>query len=523
MKNLNRAHLSVVVIGSMLFAMGCTHDDATETPTPLPPLSQQVRVQVAYDATNVAFKFTWKSQQKIYPAGQGNVGRNYPGHFHDLLKHDGTLFNRLPAGERMDEDRVTFMIDKFDAGIANFAAAGCAITCHYGPGGLGTFNANKHLLTPDKLDFWHWRGGRSGPMDYAEDTYLDQTARQRDAAGTPPSKFTRTGGDRLREDQPAFAAGFTEDPVLVNRFPRFVFNKGKTVGGFTIPKYFIADESNNVVTNPYVGLPGIKDITKNRSLIVVYQDRSFDPVDKVNALDLAYLVWVGYDITTQLPAHLRPGNEAYDDAAFTVWKNWWAAETGIAATPGVAAAENAAKAKLTEVYNEWTGAGNNAMVARSVGFIYNSDQHSVTSERAYDAVKNEWTVILKRKLASSSENDADLSGLPTGTKYAFSFAMHDSGSGAVTHDISIPHVISKDAPANPAIDIQAVSVTNVDNTDWSRIPASDSQWVKQALMPKYTWDWLKSGAHPGAGSTGTTNCVTCHTGTNSLTNSAVLQ
>ena len=483
-------------------------------------LTKQVRVQVAYDATSVAFRFSWKSQKKIYPIGQANVGQNYPGQFHEPLKHDGTSFNRLPSGQRMEEDRVTFMIDKFDGGIANFAAAGCAITCHSGAGGLGTFNDPKHLLTNDKLDFWHWRGSRSAPMGYAEDTFLDQDDRQRDAAGTPPSKFTRAGGDRLREDQAAFGAGFTEDPVLVDRFPRFVFNKGKNVDGFTIPSYFLADESNNVVTNPYIGLPGIKDVTNNRSLIVVYQDRTFDPVDKVNALDLGYLVWVGYNITTQLPAHLQFGNDAYDDAAFTVWKNWWATESGVAATPDVTAAANAANAKLAEVHAEWTAASKNAMVLRGVGFIYNSDQHDITSTRFYDVAKNEWTVILKRQLASSSANDTDLSGLPGGTKYSFSFAMHDAGAAAVSHDISTSYIVAKDAGENT---IQAVSVSNVNNANWSIVPIMETNWVKQTLMPKYTWDWLKSGDHAGAGSTGTTNCVTCHTGSNSLTTTNILQ
>jgi len=498
--------MSLLVAGSMMmYLSGCTHDDADEQPTNLPPLEKQVRVQVAYDATNVAFNFTWKSQGKKYPEGQANVGQKYPGQFHDILQHNGTSFAQAASTARLQEDRVTFMIDKFDAGIANFALAGCAITCHAGPGGVG-FNAEKHLLTNDKLDFWHWRGHRGGPGGYAEDTYVDQTARQRDAAGTPPSKFTRSGGDRFREDQAAFAAG-TADPVLVDRLPRFVFNKGKNVGG-VIPRYFIANGST-LVTNQYTGLPAIKDVTKNTSLLVVYQDRTFDPVDKVNALDLGYLVWVGYNIATQLPAHLQPGNAAYDDAAFTVWKNWWAVESGIAATPDVAAASTAAKAKLTEVHTEWTGSDKKAMIARGVGFIYNSDQHDITSTRSYDAVKNEWTVTLYRKLASSSANDTDLSGLPGGTKYAFSFAMHDTGAGSETHDISLPLVVSKEASA----DIQATSVTDVKSADWSKIAAFDTHWVKQALMPKYTWDYLKEGAHGGKNSVGTTPCTTCHTTT----------
>lgn len=492
--------MSLLVAGSMMmYLSGCTHDDAAEQPTSLPPLEKQVRVQVAYDATNVAFHFTWKSQKKLYPTGKANTGKNYPGHFHDLLVHNGTIFNRFPEADRLQEDRVTFMIDKFDAGIPNFALAGCAMACHAGAT-PGTFTSHNINAAGQILDHWHWRGHRSGPMGYAEDVNVT-TSRQMDNVGTPPSKFMRASGDRLREDQAALT-GTSANNVVVKGFPRFVFNKGKAVGGFTIPKYFIVDESGVVLTDALTGIPFIKDVSKNRSLLVVFQDKTFDPVDKVNSLDLAYLVYKADGSIDQLPPHLREGNAAYDATAFNTWKNFWDAETS-----NISQAN--ALTKLTEIHDEWVASGNKAMIARSVGYIYNSDQHNVTSDRAYDAVKNEWTVTLYRKLASSSPNDADLSGLPGGTKYAFSFAMHDSGAGSQTHDISMPYVVSKDASA----DIQAASVTDVNTVDWSKIAALDTHWVKQALMPKYTWDYLKLGAHGGATSVGTAPCATCHTAT----------
>lgn len=498
------ALISIGIVSMLMNLVGCTLDN--ENPPPqLDPLTKQVRVQVAYDASEVAFKFVWKSQPKLYPAGQANVGQRYPGHFHDLLKHNGTKFDRLVSGSRMDEDRVTFFIDKFEGGIANFATAGCAITCHTGM-------TDKHLLTADVLDHWHWRGGRSGPMGYAEDANLNNAARQRDDQGTSPSKFMRAAGDRFREDQAALTGTSTND-VVVKGFPRFVFNKGKVVNGFTVPKYFIANESGAAVTNPYTGLPQIKDLSKNRSLLVVYQDNSFDPVDKVNALDLAYLVYMADGSIDQLPAHLRDGNPAYDAAAFNTWKTFWDNQTG-----NISQAN--AVAKLAEIHQEWVDAGNNAMIARSVGFIYNSDQHDVWSERSYDETRNEWTVILYRNLNTSSTKDADLSGLPTGTKYAFSFAMHDAGGGSETHDISLPLSISNAEGS----DIKAVAVTDVKAVNWNTVPNYDTHWVKQALMPQYTWDFLKLGAHPGASAVGTTNCITCHTGTTApvLTNSSPL-
>jgi hypothetical protein len=497
MKRITLISITLLLLAS--FLTFCTHDDEDIGTPKLAPLTDQVRVQVAYDATDVAFKFTWKSQKKLMPATFANAGQNYPGHFHDMLKHDGTKFDRLPSGQRMEEDRVSLMIDKYDGGIQGFAKAGCAISCHDGM-------ASHNLLTDDVLDHWHWRGARSGPMGYAEDAAVNNVERIRDNTGTPPSKFMRSAGDRLREDQIALSG--TAHPVLVDGFPRFVFNKGKVMSGnFTIPRYFLANASGTVVTDPYTGLPQIKDLSVNRSLLVVYQDLAFDPTDKVNSLDLAYLVWVATNEVTQLPAHLQDVNSA----DFNAWKAYWAAQTGITAAA-------AATAKLDDVHQEWVASGKNAMVTRSVGFIYNSDQHDVTSESSYDANRNEWTVILKRRLATGSNRDADLSGLPNGAKYTFSFAMHDSGGGSISHDISLPLVLSKDA----GFDLQAKRVNDVNDADWNTVLAHDTHWVKQSAMPRFSYEWLLSSAHPGAAVLGSTNCITCHKDNSSLLNKNVI-
>lgn len=492
----------LAVCFSILFiSVYCTHDDQVDDVL-IKELTDQVRVQVAYDASHVVFKYVWKSQNKKSPSGGGNVGFKYPGQFHDFLKHDGTSFNRLPDGSRIDEDRVSFMIDKQEGGIVNFAKAGCAISCHAGM-------ASHYLESNDILDHWHWRGGRSGPMGYAEDAAVNNVERIRDAVGTPPSKFTRSGGDRLREDQGALSGA--GHPVLEEGFPRFVFNKGKVLGGFTIPSYFVVSESGSVITNPYLEIPLVKVLMPNRSLLVVYQDKSFDPVDKVNALDISYLLYVALSSTAHLPAHLQDESSA----DFILWKNHWASETGISATD-----DATALAKLDEIHAEWVASGKNAMVTRSVGFIYNSDQHDITSTSSYNIARNEWTVILKRKLNTSSINDVDLTGLQGGTKYTMSFAMHDAGGGSATHDISMPYTLSSEAGA----DIRAASVSNVDNINWNLIPFFDTHWVKRSVMfPSFRYSWLTSTSHPGAGMINVNSCSSCHNSSNrSLLNDAVI-
>jgi hypothetical protein len=90
--------------------------------------------------------------------------------------------------------------------------------------------------------------------------------------------------------------------------------------------------------------------------------------------------------------------------------------------------------------------------------------------------------------------------------------MHDSGAGSETHDISLPYEISN----NDDADIQAKQVSSLANVDWNAIPALDTYWVKQAVMPRFTDDWLRSGAHPGSGSIESTKCLTCHTESNNV-------
>ncbi|MBW6534963.1 MAG: hypothetical protein K0B11_08140 [Mariniphaga sp.] len=469
---------------------------------PIPPLETQARVQVAFDDYEVAFKFTWKSQQKKMPAGFASEGQNYPGQFHDILKHNGTKFDRLPSGERLEEDRITFMIDKYESEIPFFGKAGCAVSCH-------AEMTSHHLLSDNILDHWHWRGGRSGPMGYAEDAAVNNVGRIRDNLGTPPTKFIRSGGDRLREDQAALAG--SAHPVLSDGLPRFVFNKGKLLpGNYVVPSYFLTNSGNQIITDPYTGIPAVKDVSKNRSLMVVYQDPWFDNENKVNALDLAYLVWAATSEVGHLPAHLQDTGTP----DFTVWKNFWASQSGISPDDSAAAL-----AKLDDVHAEWVASDKNAMVTRSVGFIYSSDQHDISSTRSYDTARNEWSVVLTRRLTTGSNRDADLSDLENGTPYTIAFAMHDEGGGEITHNRALPVTISTD---DDVADLLAKKVNYLGGVNWREIPAYDTYWVDQSHTANFNYEFLTGSQHPGSGSLATMNCVDCHNNENSLLTSGLL-
>ncbi len=452
------------------------------------PQEAQLRVQVLYDADNVAFRYAWKSMKKTLPEGYANNGLVYPGHFHDMLKHNGTKFDRLPSDARMQEDRVTFMIDEYDGSVAGFNNATCAMTCHDGM-------ASHNLTNPGTIDHWHWRGGRIGPAGYAEDAAVSEVERIRDNVGTPPSKFLRSGGDRLRENQAAL--GGTGHEVLEDGLPRFVFNKGKEIGDYTVPNYFISSTSGSVIEDPYTELPLITDLSANRSLLVVYQNEDFDALDKVNAIDLGYLVYVATASVAHLPAHLQDPAED----AFTFWSDYWANQLGIEA-----ADEAAALAILDAVHAEWLASGENAMVARSVGFIYESDQHDITAMRAFDEATGEWSVVMYRKLSTGSDRDVDLVGLPSGIKYAFSVAMHDVGGAAISHDMSMPLTLSNEE----GTDVVAMMVSDVKNVSWANYPAYDAYYVKRDFFGKWTEEWLDGSSHFGAGSLDTQRCIECH-------------
>ncbi len=479
-----------------------TEPEPTPTPTPTSGFSEQLSpgdlvVRAAFDEEMVAFRVSWGSHAKTLPTGQASAGQVYPGHFHDLLRHDGTKFDQLPSATRLQEDRVSFMIEDPGRPADGFGAAGCYMACHADM----KSGADHHVIEPSTfLDHIHWRGGRSGPMGYAEDAWVSPTGRERDAAGTPPSAWLRAAGDRLREDQGALSN--TQHP-LAEGMPRFVFNKGKSLpDSFAVPHFFIADLDGALVTDPWVELPQIHDLTDNRSLLVVFQDRGFDPIDKVNAVDVGYLVYVAAGGTLHLPAHLQTAGTP----AFLTWTSFWEADLGIAANPSERAAAAAAEDMLTEIHTEWdVESGRQALVTRSVGFVYDSDQHDVTTLRRFDTDQGTWIVTLFRKLSTERINDTDLTGLKSGSSYSLAFALHDVGGGANSHHISFPYKLGSGSEN----DIQANQVVDVASTDWSVIPA----FATRVFQPggQVTLDELKNpDLHPGASRVGTRPCQNCH-------------
>jgi hypothetical protein len=487
-------------------------DPVVEDPVIEPAVKNpgDIQVQVAYDADMVAFRFMWKGHEKSFPINAANNGQVYPGQFHDLLQFNGTAFVREGDEEqRFNEDRVSFMLEDPTRAVPGFDKSGCYVSCH---AGMASHRLSTTLPVPQDdpvrfLDMWHWRGQRSGPMGYAEDTWVSNVQRERDARSSAAPAFFGTS-DNLRQDQGALANTNSVNDGL----PRFVFNKGKEMpGGFVIPGFFLTLADGTVITEPFAQAPLLQDVANNRTLLVVYQDRTFDPVDKVNAIDLGYLVYVALDRTNQLPAHLRDESSA----AFAAWTAFWAQELGIAAEPRNAAVAAAAEARLADIRQELTNSGN-AAITRSVALIYPSDQHDIATVRSFDATHGVWTVTMYRKLNTGNPNDTSLAGLAGGTVYNLGFAIHDIGDAHESHHISLPYKLGN---AASTAEIKAVSVAGVEVADWSQIDglltrvfaADEAMLGTNAELVTYTE--LKDFAkHPGAGSTGAIRCQDCHNG-----------
>jgi len=482
------------LVGGVLFLPGCTSstgpgDDDDDI---LPPGPAQVEIQAAYDQTDVAIRVSWISRGKNFPSALAGAARIFPGQYHDLLSHDGTRFTQSSDADRLQEDRVNLMIMNGQTASASFSNSGCYSTCHSGM-------ASHRTTTGEVVDLWHWRGGRTGPMGYAEDTGIDGTGRIRDGQGAPTSVWTRSAGDRIREDQAALAG--TGHPTAEG-LPRFVFNKGKMMpGGFQIPRYFLWTDAGGVMLNAVQEVPTVKTVAVNRSLLVAYQDRGFDPVDKVNAIDVGYLVHVATGATAHLPSHLRTAGTA----AYVSWTAFWSAELGVAL-----GASAQAEAVLAAIQAERTAAGGKGMVARSVGFIYPSSQHNISSTHAFDAASNKWSVILYRKLNTGDLQDVNLAGLGTGQNFVLGLAVHDQGAGSESHDITVPYTLGIGASA----DIRAVSVPNVRSVSWATHPSLSQRFISRQYVeigdPWTLQTLLNPATHKGSGFVNVLRCQACH-------------
>lgn len=181
---------SVLFVGGLLASWG-THgtgvianDPARNISIP-DTLTVPLQVQAAYNDTTMFFRYRWPADS--------------PGIFHDVLVYEGSSWvtkgQAVPGSnpDGLHEDRVAMMLD--DGSVPEFQHYGGYIAIGAGLAGLtdeAPEEVTKYLpatrnrlgdwedLADDDtqarlreagyfLDLWHWRGGRSNPLAYADD------------------------------------------------------------------------------------------------------------------------------------------------------------------------------------------------------------------------------------------------------------------------------------------------------------------------------------------------------------------
>lgn len=440
-----------------------------------------VGIPSAAQAAEIGLQFQWKSS------------KSFGGHFHDIVRFSssgdsisGGSWARMPSADRFNEDRVAIMIEDPQRPIPGFAKWGCYMSCHTDMNNMPAATVDaRHYFAPREgelagafgSDMWHWRGGRSGPMGYAEDTWVKtdeygvgSQGRQRDA-GVSPTNWLNSSGDRFNADQNwGGAIAWNGVPL-----PRFVFNPAKT----SFNNYFLGQDGEAftstanlfALTNPAY-----------RSQLVIFQDYSFDPVDKVNSIDVNYLLY-------------KAGAIAKPDYTGD-WEAFWSAQLPHIVTEADAATE------LDKILAQMK---NGVMVTRNVGLIFESSAHDITSryniEYGPDGAK--WTVTLFRSLSGGAD-DVDLNQLLKGQLYNMAFAVHDVNRGDNSHHISQTLTLGTNGS-----DLTAVPVAQVRSADWSAVPATNVGVYQPGQVGLQTLQ--DPSQHDGAfGLSSGLSCGNCH-------------
>lgn len=370
-------------------------------------------VRVARDPERIAMQFHWRSN------------KNYPGILHDIrqLDDDGEwsrpMANISPdSPTRVNEDRIALIweTETSDRAISNQSRVfGCFQSCHSdmnrmpdNTGDAGHYIVNSLVSPGDyQADMWHWRGARSGPMGFAEDTWIsaelledpNSAGRQRDANSVGPDGNRL----RLRENQ-----GFnSEYDVVVQgqtrtiKLPTWVYDPHLN-SGF----YFFND--------------GLRLITESQIGNLWY----FNSIERMAAGELQHGLIVLGPRANAIRVSELDQNRLNEVAA-------QALAGGIINTPFL--------------NDDFTG---------------DSDQHDIRAIRQFE--NGYWTVTMIRDLNTGSEFDIDLSDIAN-REYTFGVAVHDQNDGERSHNISVPLTLGGDIV--PAV------VDDVDNVSWMSLPA----------------------------------------------------
>ncbi|MDT8322195.1 MAG: ethylbenzene dehydrogenase-related protein [Xanthomonadales bacterium] len=395
-------------------------------------------VRAARDQNRIAMQFQWRSN------------KNYPGILHDLRSLDESGSWSAPVSNisrdsvtRVNEDRIAliFQAETDDRILSdrtrNF---GCFMACHEDMDRMpkATGDATHYIINPlvapgtYQADMWHWRGARSGPMGFAEDTWVsaelledpDSQGRQRDANSIGPN------GERwrLRENQ-SFS---NEVEVVIDgqqrmiQLPDLVYNPALNSG------FYFLNDGSRLITEDRIG-----DLW------------AFNTIESMEAGELQHaLIPIGPRANALFVADLD------QDA-------------------------------LNEVARQALAGGVVTRVRLNDDFTGDSDQHDVRSMRSFES--GFWTVTMVRELSTGSAADIDLSTIEQ-RNYSFGVAVHDSNNGGRSHQVSVPLRVGLDGDIVPAV------VDKVEDVDWLSLPAFSTVLFKPGDM-SFEWLQDKTNGH----------------------------
>lgn len=131
-----------------------------------------------------------------------------------------------------------------------FVAKGCMSVCHAGE---GKPYGNKYTRDAgERLDLWHWKGVRTGPVGQVDDQYVDNTRYDKDKAP-----------EAGRHSDPKTGGGYTDNISEDKRGPKFTLKGHRTSPPYWIldsekdplddSKYQAGDEVPGIIVAPFSG------------------------------------------------------------------------------------------------------------------------------------------------------------------------------------------------------------------------------------------------------------------------------
>ena len=421
----------------------------------------QLAVRAVQDGNEVALQLSWDTNKNYFGLVRGIRALNDAGAWVTPVANiDRDRPNLL------EEDRVAVIFGV--EGSVESKHFGCFQSCHSDMNRMpdATEDARHYVLSSDpavigsyQSDMWHWRGSRSAPMGYAEDTWVRAHAFGTGAQGR---RRDATGPDgRLREDQ-ALNTPYTvtvSGQTRTINLPQYVYNPEVNSG------FYFLNDGFRLITPAKIG---------NLLNALTFENMEAGQIQHALILNgpLANALAVADMSQEELNA--------------------------VAAQAVVGGMIN-----IPYLQDDLSG---------------ESDQHDVRSIREY--AHGRVTVTMIRKLDTGQQFDVDLSELAM-RNYYMGVGVHDSNDSGRSHHVSVPISLGPTGDVVP-VEVASVNDVNWASipqfTTTIFVPGDMSyQWLKDQVAGHpvrvnsdcASCHSIAGKEHPFFNAEGS-NCLGCH-------------